>query len=84
MDPDELVLYRRACPAFFDDNLTSLVPALQGELLLAHVRAATYRPEGIVVDENCHPFRFFGASHSRRRELGTIRVWRNAFGGAAK
>ena len=61
VDPVEPVIYRRACPAFFDDNLTSLVPALQGELLLAHVRAATYRPEGIVVDENCHPFRFEGA-----------------------
>ena len=61
MDPDAPVIYRRACPAFFDDNLNTLVPALKGELLLAHIRAATYLPEGITVDENCHPFLFKGA-----------------------
>ena len=56
--PSEPLIYRRACPAFFDDNLNSLVPSLSGELLLSHVRAATYKPEGLIADENCHPFLF--------------------------
>ena len=59
--PDSPLLYKRACPAFFDDNLKTLVPSLAGEQLLAHVRAATYRPEGLIADENCHPFSFKGA-----------------------
>ena len=58
VDPDDPLLYRRACPAFFDDNLNTLVPSLRGEQLLAHIRAATYRPEGLIADENCHPFAF--------------------------
>lgn len=58
VDPGSPIIYRRACPAFFDDNLNTLVPSLKGELLLAHVRAATYRPEGLIADENCHPFSF--------------------------
>lgn len=58
VDPRIPILYRRACPAFFDDNLNTLVPSLSGESLLAHVRAATYRPEGLIADENCHPFGF--------------------------
>ncbi len=57
-EPDRPLIYRRAVPAFFDDNLNSMVPCLEGELLLAHLRAATYQPEGVITDENCHPFRF--------------------------
>jgi len=61
VDPLKPLLYKRACAAFFDDNLNTLVPSLCGELVLAHVRAANYRAEGLIADENCHPFNFEGA-----------------------
>ena len=60
MDPDAPVVYRRACPAFFDDNLNTLVPALKEELLLAHIRAATYLQEAIIVDETVIHFSLSG------------------------
>lgn len=61
VDPLCPLIYKRACAAFFDDNLETLVPSLRGELLLAHVRAANYKSEGLIADENCHPFSFEGA-----------------------
>ena len=55
------LIYKRSVPAFFDDNLKTLVPSLSGEQILSHVRAASYQPGSMIVDENCHPFYFQGA-----------------------
>lgn len=79
VDPALPIIYRRACPAFFDDNLSTLVPALRGEQLLAHVRAATYKPEGLIADENCHPFAFEGAPWIMAHN-GFLLDWRAAQG----
>lgn len=56
--PDRPLLYRRPIPAFFDDNARNIIPSLRAHTALAHVRAATYRSETVMADENCHPFSF--------------------------
>jgi glutamine amidotransferase len=53
-------LYRRPVPAFFDDNITGVIPSLRCHTALAHVRATTYTVDTVMADENCHPFLFEG------------------------
>lgn len=58
--PERPLVYRRPVPAFFDDNVDLLIPSLRAHTVLAHIRAATYRSEAVMADENCHPFSFQG------------------------
>ena len=37
--PEVPLRYRRAVPAFFDDNPSTLIPSLMGHTVLAHIRA---------------------------------------------
>lgn len=59
--PEDPLIYRRPTPAFFDDNAQRMLPSLRAHTAVAHVRAATYRSETVLADENCHPFRFRGS-----------------------
>lgn len=61
LKPHEPLIYRRPMAAFYDDNAASLIPSLQANTLLAHVRAAAYDSQVVLADENCHPFFFEGA-----------------------
>lgn len=61
LKPDEPLIYRRPMAAFYDDNAASLIPSLQANTMLAHVRAAAYDSQVVLADENCHPFFFEGA-----------------------
>ena len=58
--PERPLIYRRHSPAFFDDNAQTMIPSLRAHTAVAHVRAATYRAETVLADENCHPFFFQG------------------------
>lgn len=60
LKPEEPFLYRRPMAAFFDDNVERILPSLQANTLLAHVRAANYDAGTVLVDENCHPFSYEG------------------------
>lgn len=54
------LLYHRPKAAFYDDNAKGIIPSLQGNTLLAHVRASGYDANVVQTDENCHPFSFDG------------------------
>jgi glutamine amidotransferase len=58
LKPEEPFIYRRPMAAFYDDNAPTVIPSLQASTLLAHVRAANYDAQTVLVDENCHPFSF--------------------------
>lgn len=58
LKPQEPLLYHRPMGAFYDDNAERIIPSLQGNTLLAHVRAAAYNSRTVLADENCHPFSF--------------------------
>lgn len=58
LKPEEPFLYRRPMAAFYDDNADRIIPSLQANTLLAHVRAAAYNAKTVLADENCHPFSF--------------------------
>src|SRR5690606_15421390 len=58
LKPDEPFIYRRPMAAFYDDNATHMIPSLQANTMLAHVRAAAYNDKTVLADENCHPFSF--------------------------
>jgi glutamine amidotransferase len=58
LKPEEPFLYRRPMAAFYDDNAKRIIPSLQCNTLLAHVRAASYNARTVLADENCHPFSF--------------------------
>ncbi|MCA9779874.1 MAG: class II glutamine amidotransferase [Candidatus Eremiobacteraeota bacterium] len=73
--PDVPLRYRRAVPAFFDDNTGTLIPALQGHTVLAHIRASTYQSEAVIADENCHPFCYEGTPWSMVHN-GSLPNWR--------
>ncbi|WP_110182249.1 class II glutamine amidotransferase [Nocardioides solisilvae] len=60
-DPEKPFVYRRPMAAFYDDNVPTVVPALQAHTMLAHVRAASYNAHVVLADENCHPFVFDGS-----------------------
>lgn len=60
LKPEEPFLYRRPMAAFYDDNAERMIPSLQASTMLAHVRAAAYDAQCVLVDENCHPFSFEG------------------------
>ncbi|WP_460865228.1 class II glutamine amidotransferase [Rhodococcus aerolatus] len=60
LKPEEPFLYRRPMAAFYDDNAERIIPSLQASTMLAHVRAAAYDAQVVLVDENCHPFSFEG------------------------
>ena len=60
LKPEEPFLYRRPMAAFYDDNAERIIPSLQASTMLAHVRAAAYDAQVVLVDENCHPFSFAG------------------------
>ena len=56
--PEVPFIYRRPTAAFYDDNVSRIIPSLQTSTMLAHVRAASYDAKAVLVDENCHPFSF--------------------------
>lgn len=60
LKPEEPFIYRRPMAAFYDDNADRIIPSLQANTMLAHVRAAAYNSKTVLVDENCHPFSFEG------------------------
>lgn len=61
LKPDEPFIYRRPMAAFYDDNAERMIPSLQVNTMLAHVRAASYNAGVVLADENCHPFHFDGS-----------------------
>ena len=73
--PETPLRYRRAVPAFFDDNTGTLIPSLQGHTVLAHIRASTYQSEAVIADENCHPFLYEGTNWSMVHN-GSLPNWR--------
>src|SRR3546814_3061782 len=42
LNPEAPLLYHRPMAAFYDDNVDGLIPSLQVNTMLAHVRAAAY------------------------------------------
>jgi glutamine amidotransferase len=60
--PDEPFLYRSTTLPAFDRNLRSLSRKIEARCLLAHVRGVMDAEEGIVSEQNLHPFRFRGAA----------------------
>jgi glutamine amidotransferase len=58
LTPEEPFVYRRHMAAFYDDNAGGIIPSLQANTLLAHVRSAAYNSGVVMADENCHPFSF--------------------------
>lgn len=58
LKPEKPLIYRRPMAAFYDDNASRIIPSLQASTMLAHVRAAAYDSQVVMVDENCHPFSF--------------------------
>jgi glutamine amidotransferase len=60
LEPEKPLLYHRPKAAFYDDNVTGVIPSLQGSTVLAHVRASSYDASVVQADENCHPFSFDG------------------------
>lgn len=60
LEPERPLRYRRPTAAFYDDNAEGIIPSLQANTLLAHVRAAAYDAGVVLADENCHPFSFEG------------------------
>lgn len=60
LKPAQPLLYHRPMAAFYDDNVSGIVPSLQVSTLLAHVRAATYDSAVVLADENCHPYSYKG------------------------
>jgi glutamine amidotransferase len=60
--PDEPFLYRSTTLPAFDRNLRSLSRKIEARCLLAHVRGVMDAEEGIVSEQNLHPFRFPGAA----------------------
>jgi glutamine amidotransferase len=73
--PERPLIYRRAAPAFFDDNTTTVIPPLRAHTVLAHVRASTYRSETVITHENCHPFSYQGTRWSIVHN-GSLPGWR--------
>lgn len=61
LKPEKPFIYRRPMAAFYDDNTENIIPSLQASTMLAHVRAASYNADVVMVDENCHPFHFKGS-----------------------
>jgi glutamine amidotransferase len=59
--PDEPFLYRSTTLPAFDLNLRGLSRKIEARCLLAHVRGVMNAEEGIVSEQNLHPFRFPGA-----------------------
>lgn len=60
LKPEKPLIYRRPMAAFYDDNSDGVIPSLQANTMLAHVRAAAYNAKNVLADENCHPFSFEG------------------------
>ncbi len=60
LKPEEPLIYRRPKAAFYDDNAEGIIPSLQANTMLAHVRASGYDADVVQTDENCHPFSFEG------------------------
>ncbi len=58
LKPEDPFIYRRPMAAFYDDNAGRIIPSLQANTMLGHVRAASYDSSVVMVDENCHPFSF--------------------------
>ncbi|WP_040492930.1 class II glutamine amidotransferase [Ilumatobacter nonamiensis] len=58
LKPNQPFRYRRPMAAFYDDNAEGIIPSLQANTLLAHVRAAAYNAATVLADENCHPFSY--------------------------
>ncbi len=58
LKPEKPLLYHRPMAAFYDDNADGIIPSLQANTLLAHVRAANYNSSCVLADENCHPFSY--------------------------
>lgn len=60
LNPDKPFVYHRPMAAFYDDNVTKIVPHLRANTMLAHVRAGDANEEAVLADENCHPFAYKG------------------------
>ncbi|NYG59588.1 glutamine amidotransferase [Nocardioides daedukensis] len=60
LNPEAPLLYHRPMAAFYDDNVDGLIPSLQINTMLAHVRAAAYNSKTVLADENCHPYSYAG------------------------
>src|SRR5690606_31530526 len=58
LSPDKPFVYHRPMAAFYDDNVTKIVPHLRANTMLAHVRAGDVNEQAVLADENCHPFAF--------------------------
>ena len=58
LHPEAPLRYHRPKAAFHDDNAKSVIPSLQADTLLSHIRAASYDASVVQADENCHPFSF--------------------------
>jgi glutamine amidotransferase len=77
--PDEPFVYRSTTLPSFDRNLRSLSRKIDATCLLAHVRGVMDVEEGIVSDQNLHPFRFPGvavtlAHNGHLRDFSQMRV----------
>jgi glutamine amidotransferase len=76
--PDEPFLYRSTTLPAFDRNLRSLSRKIEATCLLAHVRGVMDAEEGVVSEQNLHPFRFPGAAvtlahNGHLRDFSTMR-----------
>ncbi len=67
----EPVQFRTVNPAWSNQNLRSLAPAIESHCVLAHVRAAS--PHLAVVETNCHPFVFEDLAFCHNGTIGDFR-----------
>lgn len=49
LKPEEPFIYCRPMAAFYDDNAERIIPSLQANTMLAHVRAAAYNSKTLLV-----------------------------------
>ena len=75
LKPEQPLIYRRPMAAFYDDNAEGVIPSLQANTLLAHVRAASYNADVVLADENCHPFSVEGTPWIMAQN-GALPDWR--------
>ena len=79
LHPEEPFFYRSTTLPAFDRNLRSLSRKLNAACLIAHVRGVADAEEGIVSEQNLHPFCFRGATvtlahNGHLREFSRMRL----------
>jgi len=73
---EEPVRMRTITPAWSNQNLRALAPAMRSECILAHVRAAS--PGLPVIETNCHPFQHGRYAFCHNGVVGGFRRHRRA------